>query len=116
MANNVKGNANANPKPAMPWVNAQAPPCNEPTNKVPSIGPVQEKETMAKVIAIKKMPPKLPNPLLASALLAMPLGNVISKKPKNEMAKKIKMIKKIIFKVGLVEILLKISGCTFPIT
>jgi hypothetical protein len=40
---------------------------------------VQEKETMAKVIAIKNIPPKLPNPLFASALLAIPLGRVISK-------------------------------------
>ena len=75
---------------------------------------MQEKETIAKVIAIKNIPAKLPNPLLESALLAMPLGKLISKKPKKEILKNINMIKKIIFNQGLVEILLKISGCTLP--
>ena len=79
MANKVKGSANASPNPAMPCVKAQAPPCNEPTNKVPNIGPVHEKETIANVMAMKKIPPKLPKPLLASALLAMPEGKLISK-------------------------------------
>ena len=79
MANKVNGSAKANPNPAIPCVNAQAPPCKEPTNKVPSIGPVQEKETIAKVMAMKKIPPKLPKPLLASALLAIPEGKLISK-------------------------------------
>ena len=36
-------------------------------------------ETMAKVMAMKKIPPKLPKPLLASALLAIPDGKLISK-------------------------------------
>jgi len=75
---------------------------------------VQEKVTMAKVIAIKNIPTKLPKPLLASALLAIELGNVISKNPKKEILKKIKIRKKIIFNQGLVEILLKISGCKLP--
>ena len=114
MANNAKGNASAKPKPANPLVSGQAPPLNEPTNKEPSIGPVQENETIASVSAIKKIPPILPNPLFESALPAMPLGSVISKKPKKEIAKKIKMIKKIILSVELVEILLKISGFTLP--
>jgi hypothetical protein len=61
-------------------------------------------------MAIKNMPPKLPSPLLASALFAIPLGSVISKYPKKEIEKKINTIKKIIFNVALVEILLKISG------
>ena len=116
MANNVKGNAKATPNPAMPCVKAHAPPCKEPTNKVPKIGPVQEKETMAKVMAIKNMPPILPSPLFESALLAMPLGKDISKNPKNEILKTMNIIKKIIFNHGLVEILLKISGCTLPTT
>ena len=75
---------------------------------------MQEKETIAKVIAIKNIPAKLPNPLLESALLAIPLGKLISKNPKKEILKNINMIKKIIFNQGLVEILLKISGCTLP--
>ena len=114
MANKVNGNAKANPNPAIPCVNAQAPPCKEPTNKVPKIGPVQEKDTIAKVMAIKKMPPKLPNPLLASALLAIPEGKLISKYPKKEIEKKMKIAKKAMFNHALVEMLLKISGCTLP--
>ena len=78
------------------------------------MGPVHEKETIAKVIAIKNIPAKLPNPLLESALLAIPLGKLISKNPKKEILKNINMIKKIIFNQGLVDILLKISGCTLP--
>ena len=114
IANKVKGNANATPNPAIPCVKAHAPPCSEPTNKVPKIGPVQEKDTIAKVMAIKKMPPILPSPLFESALLAIPLGKEISKNPKNEILKTINITKKLIFNHGLVEILLKISGCTFP--
>ena len=114
IANKVKGNANATPNPAIPCVKDHAPPCSEPTNKVPKIGPVQEKETIAKVMAIKKMPPILPSPLFESALLAIPLGKEISKNPKNEILKTINITKKLIFNHGLVEILLKISGCTFP--
>ena len=114
MANKVNGKANANPKPAIPCVNAQAPPCKEPTNKVPKIGPVHEKETIAKVMAMKKIPPKLPKPLLASALLAIPEGKLISKYPKKEIEKKIKMAKKAMFSHALVEMLLKISGWTLP--
>ena len=75
---------------------------------------MQEKETIASVIAIKNMPAKLPNPLLESALLAIPLGKLISKNPKKEILKNINMIKNIIFNQGFVEILLKISGCTLP--
>ena len=77
---------------------------------------MQEKDTIAKVMAIKKMPPILPSPLFESALFAMPLGKEISKNPKNEILKKMNIIKKIIFNHGLVDILLKISGCTLPTT
>ena len=77
---------------------------------------MHEKETIAKVIAIKNIPAILPNPLLESALLAIPLGKLISKNPKKEILKKTNMIKNIIFNQGLVEILLKISGCTLPRT
>ena len=115
MANNEKGKANATPNPAIPCVNAQAPPCKEPTSNVPSIGPVQENETIASVMAMKNIPPKLPKLLLESATFAIPLGKEISKYPKKEIEKKMKITKKIIFKVAFVEMLLKISGCTLPI-
>ena len=114
IANNAKGNASANPKPVKPAVNCHAPPLNELTNSEPKIGPVQENETITNVSAMKNIPPVLPNPLFESALLAILPGNVISKYPKNEIAKMMKMIKKVILSQGLVDILLKISGCTFP--
>ena len=58
------------------------------------IGPVQEKETNDRVNAIKKIPSNPPLSLAESALLIIQLGNVISKAPKNEMAKMTNMIKK----------------------
>src|SRR6187401_846604 len=76
MANNAKGNPNAIPNPAAPAVSGHAPWSATPTSNVPKIGPVQEKETMANVNAIKKIPPQLPIPDLECALLTMPLGSV----------------------------------------
>src|SRR5690606_20277581 len=43
IANNANGNANANPKPANPAVNGQAPSDAVPANSEPNIGPVHEK-------------------------------------------------------------------------
>ena len=65
MANKAKGNPRARPKPPIPAVNSHAPesPESEPANRVPRIGPVQEKETIANVNAIKKIPM---NPVLDS--------------------------------------------------
>ena len=89
MANKAKGNPRAKPKPLIPAVNSHAPesPESEPANKVPKIGPVQEKETIANVNAIKKIPT---NPVLDSwlvDLLVQEEGKVNSKYPKNENAK-----------------------------
>ena len=61
MGNNAKspkGKPKATPKPNIPALSCIAPPSavNEPANKVPKIGPVQEKETIAKVSAMKKIP------------------------------------------------------------
>src|ERR1044072_3452750 len=69
MANNPNGRARANPKPARPTVNGQRPPPAVPTSNEPSIGPVQENETIASVRAIKKIPPILVIPDLESILL-----------------------------------------------
>ena len=89
IANKVKGKANAIPKPNKP-TNKEEPPT---TNNVPMIGPVHENDTKAKVNAIKKIP-KFP-PLLdkLSVLFAQDDGNVISKTPKNDMAKMMKTTK-----------------------
>src|SRR5690606_895966 len=82
MANSAKGKAKAKPKPTMPEVKLVA---TLPSAKVvlpnnpPKMGPVQEKETIAKVSAMKKMPN--PPPTLDEAesiLLAQELGNVSS--------------------------------------
>jgi thiol:disulfide interchange protein DsbD len=60
----------------------------------PRIGPVQEKETIAKVKAMKKIPINPPILEPESALLPHLLGNANSKYPKKERAKAMKMAKK----------------------
>ncbi len=58
-ANKAKGKANASPKPNMPTVKlvATSPPAKVVLpRRPPKIGPVHEKETRAKVSAIKKTP------------------------------------------------------------
>ena len=100
MANNEKGNPSAKPKPAIPAVNSIAPesPESEPARRVPKIGPVQEKETIARVTAMKKIPI---NPVLDSwfeDLFDHEDGSVNSKYPKKENAKTIKTKKNKIFK------------------
>jgi hypothetical protein len=81
-----------------------------PANKEPKIGPVQEKETMAKVRAIKNIPAKSPNPDLESTLLAKELGKPISNSPKKDKAKTINTAKNNRFNTTLVERLFNISG------
>ena len=66
-------------------------------NKGPTIGPVHEKETRARVNAIKKMPIKPARSAALSDLLIQEVGNEISKAPKNEIAKIMINIKKKIF-------------------
>ena len=56
IANNAKGNAMANENPNIPTIGAIPPFEADSTNRVPTIGPVQEKETMANAKAIKKIP------------------------------------------------------------
>ena len=76
----------------------------------PRIGPVQEKETIQSVSAIKNVPITPPN---CSALLtrfARDGGKVISNAPKKDMAKKTKTTKKKMFNAGLVEISLSMLG------
>ena len=116
MANNEKGSPSAKPKPAIPAVNSIAPesPESEPARRVPKIGPVQEKETIARVTAMKKIPI---NPVLDSwfeDLFDHEDGSVNSKYPKKENAKIRNTKKNKIFKKMFVEILFKISGSTLP--
>ena len=79
-ANKAKGSAKANPKPVIPALNCIAPPSEvkEPANKEPKIGPVQEKEIIARVSAIKKIPIMPPTLEAVSILSPQELGNVTS--------------------------------------
>ena len=80
MANNANGKANASPNPPIPAVNCIAPPSEvkDPANKEPKIGPVHEKDTIARVRAMKKTP-MIPPILEAESILSPhELGNVIS--------------------------------------
>ena len=55
-ANNPKGSARAREKPNIPINGAIPPMVADSTNNVPTIGPVQEKDTSARARAIKKIP------------------------------------------------------------
>ena len=80
-ANNPKTIAQANPKPAKANVNnigTFAEPVMALPNKLPKIGPVQEKETITKVKAMKKIPIIPPASSAFEDLLAIELGKVIS--------------------------------------
>ena len=113
MANNAKGRPSAKPKPAAPAVSGHAPWSTTPTSNVPRIGPVQEKETIASVAAIKNIPPILPIPDFESALFASPAGKPISNKPKKDKAKVTNTAKNRRLSQTLVEILFNISGLMF---
>ena len=89
MAKRVNGIAKAIAKPNIPMVGATMLPCVETaTNRKPIIGPVHEKDTKAKVNAIRKI---LSKPVVLSDFSSIfvdhAAGNVISKAPKNEAAK-----------------------------
>src|SRR5687768_3948066 len=111
MANSAKGRPNASPKPAMATVSGKALPFwfSEPTIREPRIGPVQEKETIHNVKAMKKIPPTVFASDFASTVLVRLPGKFISKYPKNESAKRINTTAKIKFSQALVEMLFKIS-------
>ena len=104
MANNVNGKANAVENPAM----ITAGPSMEPelaacTRDEPMIGPVHEKETNAKVNAMKKIPTSPPLSDLLSAEFTHLLGIRISNAPRNEKEKTMNTKKKILFIQTLVD-------------
>ena len=93
-ANKANGRAKAKEKPNIP-INGPIPPIvADSTNNVPTIGPVQEKETKAKVKAIKNIPKNPPLLEAESAFVTHVLGKLISKAPKNEMANTTRRTKK----------------------
>ena len=116
-ANNAKGIPKANPKPSIAELNwnATADPEPEAVNPVlakaaPKTGPVHEKDTRAKVKAMKKIP-KIPPTLEAeSTLFNNLLGRRISKYPKNDIAKTVNTKKNIKFNQTFVEIWFNISA------
>ena len=80
MANNANGMAKAMAKPPIPTAGASVPPQEAAsTNRVPIMGPVQEKETKTNVNAMKKiaMIPVAVSAFLSSLLLH-DAGRVIS--------------------------------------
>ena len=103
MANNENGNANAIAKPNIPIAGARRDLPAASTSKVPMIGPVQEKETITNVNAIKRMLRK-PVVLLDLLLSAVDheLGSVISNAPKNDAANNTRIRKKIMFTTAFV--------------
>ena len=78
----------------------------------PTIGPVQENDTSTNVRATKNTPARPPLLDFSSDLLSQELGSVISKAPKNEAAKSMKIRKKMIFGSQCVASQLKMSAVT----
>ena len=115
-ANNANGSAKANENPNMPTNGAIPPIVADSTNKVPTIGPVQEKETNARANAMKKIPIKPPLSEALSALFNHEFGNIISKAPKNEIAKTTKSKKKIRLNQTLVDNALSADGPKIVVT
>ena len=71
-AKKMNGKAKALPKTAMPRIGRNNSPPAEVTSKVPTIGPVHEKDTRVSVNAMKKTPRKPPF-LSASSPIFLPL-------------------------------------------
>jgi hypothetical protein len=96
----MNGNANPNPKPNIAMDKIVAPPSEfkDVPNTNPNAGPMQENETIIKVNAMKNIPSNPPEFEALSTLFDNLLGIVISKAPKNDIAKVTKITKKKIFK------------------
>ncbi|MNG10821.1 hypothetical protein D3C84_943140 [compost metagenome] len=94
-ANNENGKAIAIENPNIPTIGAIPPFEAASTNNVPTIGPVQENDTIAKARAIKKIPISPPLSACESTLFAKAFGSIISKAPRNETAKTTNKMKKI---------------------
>ena len=103
-AKSVNGMAKAMAKPNMPMVGATMSPCVETaTSRKPTMGPVHEKDTKARVKAMKKMDSR---PVVfsdfSSILFDQEDGSVSSNAPKNEAAKTMSSRAKIMLKMALV--------------
>ena len=103
IANKVNIRANDNEKPNITTIGVSKSVLMA-TSEVPIKGPVQEKDTTAKVAAMKNIPLNPFESDLASSLFTKELGKVISKAPKNETPKMTSMMKMKILKNPSVEI------------
>ncbi len=86
-ANIVNGSANASPKPNMPTVGLSTSPDAASTRRTPTIGPVQENDTITVVSPMKNAATIPPLSTLESAPVTHLFGSTISNAPKNEIAK-----------------------------
>ena len=116
IAKSIKGKANANEKPNIPTTGAIPPLEAASTKRVPTMGPVQENETIAKAKAMNKIPIIPPLSACLSTLFAQELGNIISKAPKNEAAKTTNKIKNMMLNHTLVDKAFKASAPKIQVT
>src|SRR5690606_13484507 len=111
MAKNINGNAMANEKPSIPTMGAIIFPLEAASiNKVPTIGPVHENDTMASANAMKNIPMIPPRSACLSTLFAHELGKLMSNAPKNDAAKTTNIKKNITLNNTLVERALSASA------
>ena len=112
-ARTVNGRAKATEKANIVMMGCQKlPPDMELIRTLPTMGPVQEKETSTRVSAMKKMPPRPPLSDLVSVLFTSLLGIVMSNAPKNEAANIMNTMKKMIFGSQCVASQLNMSAVT----
>ena len=90
-ANTMKGKANASEKASMPSVGRSSSPLAAAMATEPTMGTVHEKDTSTSVAAMKNRPVQPPLSAWASALFTRALGALISKSPKKDKPKTIKM-------------------------
>ena len=107
--NNPKGSARAEENPSITAVGAAKDPVAAPAKADPTRGPVHEKDTIASVAAMKKMPMMPPRSDAASALLAQLEGSWISNAPKKLAPKMSNSKNRNTLKMGSVEITFKTS-------
>ena len=111
-AKRVKGSARAMAKPSMPAAGpSQLPDVPASTNNSPTMGAVQEKDTSAKVNAMRKMDNSpLVDVALLSTLLAHDEGRRSSNHPKNDRAKTTSSRKKKMLNTAFVARLLSVCA------
>ena len=96
--NITNGNENAEPNTSIPRTGFMATPPETAAARIdPTKGPVHENETITIASATKKEAIRPPLSAFESALLASPPGRVISKAPRNDIAKTMKRTPKIAF-------------------